>query len=261
LPLYAYDLHELRGRQALRPETNRPVSVGEPSERTVAKPAAPAAGIKIQRKTSSLLILVVIFVAPLVGLVYYLVTPSVLIFYTATSYSPAVSVSTSATTSFYYSTASIGSCSTTYMTQLVGSACLGYAGSSCASWVYNTRRVQTTGIIPIYETTTIKTSHTMLHTTTSTKILTSTMSTHTVPEDGTTAAIVAVSSIIIGALLVYAIAFRNRQPRQPPPVKAIEPEPPKSISQKGLDTKFCRECGAKIPRDSTFCEECGAKLA
>jgi len=26
-------------------------------------------------------------------------------------------------------------------------------------------------------------------------------------------------------------------------------------------TKFCRECGAKIPRDSTYCEECGARLA
>jgi len=25
-------------------------------------------------------------------------------------------------------------------------------------------------------------------------------------------------------------------------------------------TKFCRECGAKIPRDSGFCEECGSKL-
>ena len=30
-----------------------------------------------------------------------------------------------------------------------------------------------------------------------------------------------------------------------------------------LDTglKFCRECGAKIPRDSMFCEECGTRLA
>jgi len=25
-------------------------------------------------------------------------------------------------------------------------------------------------------------------------------------------------------------------------------------------TKFCRECGAKIPRDSTFCEKCGANI-
>ena len=25
--------------------------------------------------------------------------------------------------------------------------------------------------------------------------------------------------------------------------------------------KFCRECGAKIPRDSVFCQECGAALA
>ena len=25
-------------------------------------------------------------------------------------------------------------------------------------------------------------------------------------------------------------------------------------------TRFCRECGAKIPRDSKFCEECGTEL-
>ena len=27
------------------------------------------------------------------------------------------------------------------------------------------------------------------------------------------------------------------------------------------ETKFCRKCGAKMPRDSMFCEECGKKLA
>lgn len=27
------------------------------------------------------------------------------------------------------------------------------------------------------------------------------------------------------------------------------------------DVKFCRECGAKIPRDSLFCKSCGAALA
>jgi hypothetical protein len=26
-------------------------------------------------------------------------------------------------------------------------------------------------------------------------------------------------------------------------------------------TRFCRECGAKIPRDSRYCEECGTSLA
>ena len=26
-------------------------------------------------------------------------------------------------------------------------------------------------------------------------------------------------------------------------------------------TKFCRQCGAKIPRDSAFCEVCGTKLS
>jgi hypothetical protein len=26
-------------------------------------------------------------------------------------------------------------------------------------------------------------------------------------------------------------------------------------------TKFCRNCGAKIPKDSTFCKECGKNLS
>jgi ribosomal protein L40E len=35
---------------------------------------------------------------------------------------------------------------------------------------------------------------------------------------------------------------------------------PSTMAQ-SLRHKFCRECGAKIPRDSTYCEECGARLA
>jgi len=38
---------------------------------------------------------------------------------------------------------------------------------------------------------------------------------------------------------------------------AIEP----TTVAPGSPTKFCRHCGAKIPRVSKFCEECGAELA
>jgi ribosomal protein L40E len=39
------------------------------------------------------------------------------------------------------------------------------------------------------------------------------------------------------------------------------PEPQVSLAEPpDRETKFCRKCGAKIPRDSIFCEECGAKL-
>jgi hypothetical protein len=213
---------------------------------------------RIQRKTSSLVILAVVCVAPLVGLACYMVTP-IRVAYTTTLYSPAVSVSTSVFTYEYYSTTSVGHRLSTYTTLGVGSACYGYIGSSCASYLYNTRRVYSTSIIPIYETTTMETPYTTSHTMTSTNMLTSTGSTYAVPTNGTTAAIVAVASIIIGALLVYAIAFHRPRPSQPPPAKAIEPESSKLTSQ-GLSTKFCRACGAKIPRDSIFCEECGTRL-
>jgi hypothetical protein len=44
-----------------------------------------------------------------------------------------------------------------------------------------------------------------------------------------------------------------KEPKQGP---GPQHEPPKLVS-----TKYCRECGAKIPRDSIFCEECGTRLA
>ena len=46
----------------------------------------------------------------------------------------------------------------------------------------------------------------------------------------------------------------SRMPSYAPPPVA-EPSVPTRAS-----TKFCRLCGAKIPRDSVFCEECGKKL-
>lgn len=49
-----------------------------------------------------------------------------------------------------------------------------------------------------------------------------------------------------------------------PPAPAPEPARPvteQAIAKPTVPTKFCRHCGAKIPRDSMFCEECGKKLA
>jgi hypothetical protein len=36
---------------------------------------------------------------------------------------------------------------------------------------------------------------------------------------------------------------------------------PAPLSKEATPTMFCRECGAKIPRDSKFCERCGSKVA
>jgi ribosomal protein L40E len=38
---------------------------------------------------------------------------------------------------------------------------------------------------------------------------------------------------------------------------------PKAVSKStkpSTTTMFCRQCGAKIPRDSKFCKECGSKV-
>jgi len=50
------------------------------------------------------------------------------------------------------------------------------------------------------------------------------------------------------------------------PDATVKPQPPVSGEVAGersditKPTKFCRKCGAKIPRDSEFCEECGTRL-
>jgi predicted nucleic acid-binding Zn ribbon protein len=47
------------------------------------------------------------------------------------------------------------------------------------------------------------------------------------------------------------------------PTATIKPQPLVSdsvVADVVKPTKFCRECGAKIPRDSRYCEKCGAEL-
>ena len=38
------------------------------------------------------------------------------------------------------------------------------------------------------------------------------------------------------------------------------PQPAAQAAPAGASTKFCRNCGAKISRESKFCEECGTRL-
>jgi hypothetical protein len=45
-------------------------------------------------------------------------------------------------------------------------------------------------------------------------------------------------------------------PTPAPAQPAQSPAPPSAAGS----TKFCRECGAKIPLSSKFCESCGARL-
>jgi ribosomal protein S27AE len=51
------------------------------------------------------------------------------------------------------------------------------------------------------------------------------------------------------------------QKLRPTPISpSTEPSKAKAVAKVVSKTKFCRECGAPIPRDSKFCEECGTKL-
>ena len=72
---------------------------------------------------------------------------------------------------------------------------------------------------------------------------------------------------LIAALLFLLAALRRKptteierplQPAVKTPAKTVEAKISPSVNRNQF--KFCRECGAKIPRDSVFCEECGSKL-
>jgi hypothetical protein len=75
-------------------------------------------------------------------------------------------------------------------------------------------------------------------------------------------ALAVVAVIVLGVLLLRRIRSDSSQPATSTPVESrpaedfSQPIPPISSAL----TKFCRKCGAKIPRDSEFCEECGTRL-
>jgi len=64
--------------------------------------------------------------------------------------------------------------------------------------------------------------------------------------------ILALALSLIAALLALYVKLHRK------PAKDIETKASPSVRRNKF--KFCRECGAQIPRDSVFCEECGTKL-
>jgi hypothetical protein len=52
------------------------------------------------------------------------------------------------------------------------------------------------------------------------------------------------TAAVAASLVMYAVLRKGKRPTTLP----------------STSLKFCRECGAKIPRDSMFCEQCGKRL-
>ncbi len=65
------------------------------------------------------------------------------------------------------------------------------------------------------------------------------------------------SGTIVVVVIVAALFIMRRKSVPPTLIQhpAVTPSPALASP-----TKFCRHCGAKIPRDSKHCEECGARL-
>jgi membrane protease subunit (stomatin/prohibitin family) len=64
----------------------------------------------------------------------------------------------------------------------------------------------------------------------------------------------------IGQMMMGAMAQGMQQPPQAPPPGAPAPQAPPAAPAAGAaaaDTKFCMNCGHRIPRAAKFCSECG----
>jgi hypothetical protein len=84
-----------------------------------------------------------------------------------------------------------------------------------------------------------------------------------------------IAAVIIGGVLAvvpFLIVLKRQKPKPAAPlvpsiseatkVKATDASPQEAGQVMAVpSTKFCRQCGATIPRDSRFCELCGATLA
>ena len=60
------------------------------------------------------------------------------------------------------------------------------------------------------------------------------------------------------AIMMQAAQMMNMQPQQPQFQQAA-PQQFQQPAAPAADTKFCCECGTKIPRSAKFCPECGGK--
>ncbi|MBR0320686.1 MAG: zinc-ribbon domain-containing protein, partial [Clostridia bacterium] len=56
------------------------------------------------------------------------------------------------------------------------------------------------------------------------------------------------------AMMTQAMQFSMQQNQQP-----VQQAAPQQTAAPAGDTKFCMECGARIPKGAKFCSECGAK--
>lgn len=239
--------HKRYNSTRLSPNGERPEHVQAPP----AKPeAAPEAVRPVERaitdrnkhKARNLLLLVLICVVPFLILVYYLATPSVLVPYSVTE---------------MYTTASSVTYEYPMPALLVGYSLTTSSISTCYPYYY-CYYVYSTMSIGVYSSWAITTTVTSMSTLTSVSSLVTTLAPSAVPERGGTAAIILVIVFVVGVLFLSWVGFLRPAPKVEPAIIQQETEPQKVATKSGM--KFCRECGAKIPRDSVFCEECGSKL-
>jgi ribosomal protein L40E len=216
--------------EIIRAEAKSPSDQGKPPIETVSV-------TKVNRKLSSYVLLFVICVVPIIGLGYYLFTPSILVPFTLT---------TSMLTTSTYTNVGV------YL-----------ASTPCQYCLYNT-------FVTLTASTTYLQPTIFPYAYTSTGA--NTLSPYAVSATWSIA-------VIIAAILgVSTFAYFSQHHERKTEAKTVPTQRDMKgivLELQGEDTqktepvktavtsnmKFCRECGAQIPRDSIFCEECGIKLA
>jgi rhomboid protease GluP len=206
--------------------------------------------IKVRRETPTLILLAIICVAPLLGLGYFLITPSIPIDQTINGYTTASFIRTS--------------------TQYIATTIFGTTTGPCGSgyyYYYATTCVTRVGLYVQVTPVPLANGFTSSYSYTSTINGASTLSPYVFSPLNSIASTVIV---IVLSLAVFVFFSRHREQHKPETQTVYtgtkQSMRPKDVGSRELTKSdrsrmmFCRECGAKISRDSVFCEECGFKL-
>lgn len=193
----------------------------------------------VRRKTSSLILLAIICVVPSLALGYFLITPSIPIDQTIIG----------------YTTESLFRTYTPYITTTAFSCWSGY------SYVNQATATTCVGLFVRVTPVLVSNSFTTSYSYTSTNSGVSTVSPYALSQ-GMSIALILGAVVLAGIFFHYLGRTRQANPEiesasQPSSKQQVEP---KKEAAKSM-TKFCRECGTKIPRDSLFCEKCGTNLS
>jgi ribosomal protein L40E len=206
---------------------------------------------RIRRRKTRFVVLTVVCLVSLFILGGYMITPSIPV---QIPISETLSELTTYQTGFTTTVTSTGFTSTSYFTyyrydNLRNCDIQPYLGAVCVTSITRTT--------PLYLSSIITSTYVQTNPTYSVLVV----SPFTANVNGS--AVLMLTVVSASAILLFLIRPKTAKPNLHQPITQTSALTQPSIVETSRTSsvfKFCRECGAKMPRDSIFCEECGTKF-